>query len=249
MSATHKGRTPVAEQEPAGPLTLAVDIGGTGIKAVTVDSDNQAVSEFQRVLTPQPPTPKAVFKVIDTLAQRLTPFDRVSVGFPGVIKKGVTWTAHNLHPKWVGFDLAMELSQLLGRPVRVVNDAALQGFGAISGKGLELMITLGTGLGSSLFVDGTLVPGLELGHHPFRKGRTYEENLGKRALDRIGSTRWNKRLKLAIERWEHLFNYDQLYIGGGNAKKIALQLPKNAKLVPNRDALFGGIALWAQRED
>jgi polyphosphate glucokinase len=203
MSATHKGRTPVAEQEPAGPLTLAVDIGGTGIKAVTVDSDNQAVSEFQRVLTPQPPTPKAVFKVIDTLAQRLTPFDRVSVGFPGVIKKGVTWTAHNLHPKWVGFDLAMELSQLLGRPVRVVNDAALQGFGAISGKGLELMITLGTGLGSSLFVDGTLVPGLELGHHPFRKGRTYEENLGKRALDRIGSTRWNKRLKLAIERWEH----------------------------------------------
>ena len=233
-----------SDPNPLGLLTLAIDIGGTGIKAVTVDANNQPATQFRRVLTPMPPTPKAVFKVIKGLADQLLPFDRVSVGFPGVIKKGVTWTAHNLHPKWIGFDLASELSRLVGRPVRVVNDAAMQGFGAISGQGLELTITLGTGLGSSLFIDGTLVPGLEMAHHPFRKGMTYEEQLGKRALDTIGPKRWNRRLKLAIERWEYLFNYDRLYIGGGNAKKVTIKLPENAKLVPNREGLFGGIALW-----
>ena len=249
MAADHYTKAHRSDQEFPGPLTLAIDVGGTGIKAVIVDTDNQPATPFQRVLTPKPPTPKAVFKVIDSLASQLAPFDRVSVGFPGVIKKGVTWTAHNLHPKWIGFNLAAELSQLLEKPVRVVNDAAMQGFGAISGKGLELTITLGTGLGSSLFVDGTLVPGLEMAHHPFRKGRTYEEQLGKRALDSIGSKRWNRRLKLAIERWESLFNYDRLYIGGGNAKKVAIKLPENARLVTNREGLFGGIALWRQEED
>ncbi|HVN81857.1 MAG TPA: ROK family protein [Terriglobia bacterium] len=244
MPSDQRTKTQDFDQEPKGPLTLAIDIGGTGVKAVTVDANNQPTTPFLRELTPKPPTPKAVFRVIETLAQQLVPFDRVSAGFPGVIKKGVTWTAHNLHPKWIGFDLATELSQLLGKPVRVVNDAAMQGFGAITGKGLELTITLGTGLGSSLFVDGTLVPGLEMAHHPFRKGETYEEQLGKRALDSIGTRRWNRRLKLAIERWEYLFNYDQLYVGGGNAKKVTIKLPANAKLVPNREGLFGGIALW-----
>lgn len=249
MAVDHHTRAHDSDANLRGPLTLAIDVGGTGIKAVTVDADNQPVTPFQRVLTPKPPTPKAVFGVIESLANQLVPFDRVSVGFPGVIKKGVTWTAHNLHPKWIGFDLAPELSQWLGKPVRVVNDAAMQGFGAISGKGLELTITLGTGLGSSLFIDGTLVPGLEMAHHPFRKGRTYEEQLGKRALDSIGAKRWNRRLKLAIERWENLFNYDRLYIGGGNAKKVAIKLPDNAKVVPNREGLFGGIALWRAKED
>jgi polyphosphate glucokinase len=249
MPSDHRTKTQSFDQEPQGPLTLAIDIGGTGIKAVVVDANNQPTTLFLRELTPKPPTPKAVFRVIETLSHRLVPFDRVSAGFPGVIKKGVTWTAHNLHPKWVGFDLATELSQLLGKPVRVVNDAAMQGFGAISGKGVELTITLGTGLGSSLFVDGTLAPGLEMAHHPFRNGRTYEEQLGKGALDSIGSKRWNKRLKLAIERWESLFNYDRLYVGGGNAKKVTIKLPENAKLVPNREGLFGGMALWKQKED
>ena len=233
---------------PQSPLTLAIDIGGTGIKAVKVDSTDQPASEFMRVLTPWPATPSAVLKVIDRFAQELAPFDRVSVGFPGVIKTGVVWTAVNLHLKWIGFDLAEELSSRLGKPARVANDAAVQGLGTINGEGVELMITLGTGVGSSLFIDGTLVPGLEMGHHPFRNEKTYEEQLGKKALDRVGLRRWNRRLKLAIDRWASLFNYDQLYIGGGNAKRVSLKLPENAKIVANKSGLIGGPGLWRQKQ-
>ncbi len=107
----------------------------------------------------------------------------------------------------------------------------------------ELAITFGTGLGSSLFVDGTLVPGLELGHHPFRDGKTYEEFLGAAGLKKYGKKRWNKRAKEAIGNFERLFNYDRLYIGGGNNKFIHFDLPENASLIPNMDGLLGGAAL------
>ena len=130
------------------------------------------------------------------------------------------------------------------KPVRVCNDAAVQGYGAINGKGLELVITLGTGFGSSLFINGTLVPGLELAHHPWRKDKTYEEYLGKKALEKYGKKRWNKLLEKAITQLESLFNYDHLFIGGGNADKINFSLPAKATRVPNEDGLLGGVALW-----
>ena len=98
--------------------------------------------------------------------------------------------------------------------------------------------------GSALFVDGKLVPNLEAAHHPFRKGQTYEENLGRAALDKAGKKKWRRRVVQAIASLEHLFNYDTLYIGGGNAKKIKVDLPPNVKLVPNVAGLLGGIALW-----
>jgi polyphosphate glucokinase len=144
----------------------------------------------------------------------------------------------------MGFDLASALSQRLGKPVRVANDADVQGLGSISGKGVELVITLGTGFGSALFLNGKLVPNLEMGHHPFRKGETYEEQLGRAALDKAGQQKWNNRLEKAIACLEHLFNYDYLYIGGGETKKITIQLPPNIKIVPNVSGLLGGIALW-----
>jgi polyphosphate glucokinase len=128
--------------------------------------------------------------------------------------------------------------------VRVANDAEIQGLAAISGKGVELVITLGTGFGSALFVDGKLVPNLEMGHHPFRKGETYEEQLGRAALDKGGEKKWNSRLEKAITSLEHLFNYDYLYIGGGEAKKITIALSPNVKIVPNINGLLGGIVLW-----
>jgi polyphosphate glucokinase len=131
----------------------------------------------------------------------------------------------------------------LKKPVRVANDSAVQGFAAIHGKGVELVITLGTGFGSSLFTDGHLVPGLELAHHPWRK-RTYEDYLGKRGLEKYGRKRWNKYLEKAIAQLEALFNYDHLYIGGGNAMKIDFGLPKHVTRVPNEDGLLGGVALW-----
>jgi polyphosphate glucokinase len=129
------------------------------------------------------------------------------------------------------------------RPVRIANDADVQGLGAVSGKGLELLITLGTGVGSSLFVDGNLAH-LEMGHHPFRKGKTYEDELGNAALKRKGVKKWNKHLLEAIAILRAVFNYDRLYIGGGNSKHMKPPLPANVQIVSNIDGLLGGVMLW-----
>lgn len=224
--------------------TLAVDIGGSGIKVIVLDADGNSLTERVRVPTPSPPKPDAVIAAIAELASSQGEFDRVSVGFPGVVRDGITETAVNLDPDWIGFDLATVLSKHLGKPVRVINDADMQGLGAISGQGVELVITLGTGFGSALFVDGQLVPNLEMGHHQFRKGETYEQQLGRTALEKAGEKKWNTRLEKAIASLSHLFNYDYLYIGGGEAKNVTLYLPPNVKIVPNVSGLLGGIALW-----
>lgn len=224
--------------------TLAVDVGGTGVKTILLDSRGRPISERQRLDTPKPATPDAILAAIDSLIEPLGHFDRASVGFPGVVKRGATLTAYNLDPRWIGYDLEKVLSRRWRRPVRVANDAAVQGYAAIRGKGVELVITLGTGLGSSLFTSGHLVPGLELAHHPWKKGRTYEEYLGKKAFERLGRKRWNKQVEKAIVTIEALFNYDHLYIGGGNATKIDFALPSHVTRVPNEDGLLGGVALW-----
>ncbi len=231
-------------REPEKITTLAIDIGGTGIKGILLDVRGKPISERERRDTPQPGTPGAILTLLDDIAAKLGDFDRVSVGFPGVVKRGATLTAHNLDPKWIGFDLEKVLSRRWRKPVRVANDAAVQGFGAIHGKGVELVITLGTGFGSALFVDGHLVPGLELAHHPWQKNKTYEEFVGKRALQKFGRKRWNKLVEKAIAQLEGLFNCDHLYIGGGNAMKIDFALPEHVTRVPNEDGLLGGAALW-----
>lgn len=224
--------------------TLSVDIGGSGVKVLVLDITGKPLTERARTDTPQPPKPQAVINAIVTLAASQGEFDRVSVGFPGVVRAGVTETAVNLDPEWIGFDLATTLSKRLNNPVRVINDADMQGLGAVSGKGVELVITLGTGFGSALFVDGLLVPNLEMGHHEFRKGETYEEQLGRATLEKVGEKKWNRRLQKAIASLEHLFNYDHLYIGGGEAVKVDIELPENVKIIPNITGLLGGIALW-----
>src|SRR5438874_6743607 len=175
--------------------TLAIDVGGTGIKGIILNPRGKPITERERVDTPNPATPGAVLAIMDQIASQLGDFDRVSVGFPGVVKDGATLTAHNLHPKWVGLDLQSVLMRRWRKPVRVANDAAVQGFGAIHGKGVELVITLGTGFGSSLFIDGHLVPGLELAHHPWIKNKTYEDFLGRKGLQKFGRKRWNRVLE------------------------------------------------------
>lgn len=224
--------------------TLAVDVGGSGIKVMVLDEAGHPLTERVRVSTPQPAKPDAVFVAIIELVKAQGEFDRVSVGFPGVVRGGVTETAANLDPTWIGFDLATALSQRLSKPVRVANDADVQGWGAISGRGVELVLTLGTGFGSALFVDGRLVPNLELAHHQFRQDETYEEQLGRATLDKVGQKKWNRRLEKAIASLQRLFNYDYLYIGGGNAKKVTLDLLPNVKIVSNEAGLRGGIGLW-----
>ena len=223
--------------------TLAVDIGGSGIKVMVLDTEGNPLSDRERLKTPQPAKPEEVIDTILTLAKSQE-FDRASVGFPGVVQNGLIKTAVNLDKDWLNYDLATSLTQLLSKPVKVANDADIQGFGAIKGQGVELVITLGTGFGSALFVNGRLVPNLEMGHHPFRKGETYEEQLGRAAMDKEGKKKWNTRLEKAIATLDRLFNYDALYIGGGETKNIKFDLPKNATVIPNVSGLLGGIKLW-----
>jgi polyphosphate glucokinase len=231
--------------EPKPIVTLAVDIGGTGTKTMLLDETGTAISERVRDETPQPATPEAIVDIIVRQAGGHANYDRVSVGFPGVVHDGVVATAPNLDPSWRGYDLAKTLSDRLGgKPVRVLNDADVQGYAAIQGKGVELVITLGTGLGSALFLDGKLVPNLELAHHAFRNNRTYEQQVGARALKKYGKKKWNRNVEEAIASLDKAINFRKLYIGGGNAKKIAFKLPDHVSVVSNTAGLLGGIALW-----
>jgi polyphosphate glucokinase len=240
-----KSAAPASKPSSQSPVTLAIDIGGSGLKAMLLDPAGKPVSERQRVTTPAVPTPELVLGGLEELRKLLPGFDRVSVGFPGVIKRGTTYTAVNLHPGWVGFPLQTELEKRWKRPVRVANDAAVQGYGAVQGDGVELTLTLGTGMGSALFTNGHLCPGLELGHHPWHK-KTYEDYIGRRGLDKYGKKQWNKHLLEAIEQTEKLFNWDHLYLGGGNTKKIEFEPPKNVTIVSNETGLLGGVALWRE---
>ena len=227
----------------AAPRTLAVDIGGTGIKALTLDPQGKPINERRKIATPRRATPKAVIKIVDKLAAAQPGFERVSVGFPGVVKDGIVYTAANLGRGWIGFDLATALARKLKKPVRVANDADIQGLGSVSGRGIELVVTLGTGFGSVLFANGARVH-MELGHHPFHSGKTYEDELGVRALKKKGRRKWNKLLAEAIGDLSRTFNFDSLYIGGGNARLIDLKLPAGVAIISNENGLLGGIALW-----
>jgi len=232
----------------ASPVTLAIDIGGTGLKAMLIGPTGKPLSERERILTPTPATPQAVLEALGELVAKLPgaphpAFDRVSVGFPGVTKHGVTYNAVNLHPDWAEFNLEKAVKDRWKKPARVANDASVQGYGAVKGYGVEMIITLGTGMGSAIFTDGRLCPGLELGHHPWRK-KTYEEYLGIKALKKLGKKRWNELLQEAIAQTAATFNWDHLYLGGGNTHKIDFELPKDVSIVSNEDGLLGGVALW-----
>ena len=230
------------------PRTLCVDIGGTGIKAQPLDRYGKPIKERERIPTPKNATPKKIIAIVRTLAEMQAPFERVSVGFPGVIKKGVIYTAPNLGKGWNDFKLQSTLRKKLKRPVRIANDADVQGLGSVTGHGLEMVITLGTGFGSVVFIDGHRIH-LELGHHPFHKGKTYEDELGHCALEKKGKKKWNRKLGQAIGELAQTFNYDRLYIGGGDAKYIKIKLPPNVKIVSNLEGLLGGIKLWDQSDE
>lgn len=231
------------------PKTLTIDVGGTGIKMMTLDHNGVPMGERARELTPDPATPDSVFEVFRKMLPAQEPFDRVSVGFPGVVERGVVRTAPNLGTEpWAGYGLQAALHDLTGRPVRALNDADLQGYGVIRCRGLEMALTLGTGLGSALYSDGHLVPNLELGHHPLKKGETYEDRVRDTELERIGKKKWRKRVLEALETIQPIFNPSHIYIGGGNAKKLDPEdLPAGCSIFRNEDGLTGGLRLWEDR--
>jgi polyphosphate glucokinase len=235
-------------EESSTPLTLAIDIGGSHLKAAVLDREGNVRGEPVRVETPDPATPEATVEALVKLVEPLGKFDRVSIGFPGVVRSGSIFTAPTLRDKhWDGFDLAAVLSNAWKRPIRILNDASVQGLGVITGNGIECVITMGTGLGFALFDNGRLGPHLELSRHPVRKDKTYNEYVGHAALVEVGKSRWNKRMRKVIRIFEKVINYDALYIGGGNARLIKFPLPENVKIVPNEAGITGGIRLWDER--
>jgi polyphosphate glucokinase len=234
---------PTKNRTSTGPRTLAIDIGGTGIKAMLLDAKGKALTERLRVPTPKPATPKNILDSIKTLAKQAGDFDRAGAGFPGVVSNGVVKTAPHLEKKWVGVHFDVELQNALGKPSRVANDAVLQGYPVITGRGIELVITMGTSMGSAIYVNGNAVP-MEMGHHPIRHGHAYEDEVGNDAFKKYGKKKWNKNLKRVIALLDQTFNYDRLFIGGGNARHISFKLPKNIRVIDNAEGLFGAMALW-----
>lgn len=224
--------------------TLAIDIGGTGLKALVLDLAGTMLTERVRVETPRPATPDAVIAALVELVKPLGAYDRISVGFPGVVVDNVIKTAPNLHETWADVPLGAILTERLGKATRVLNDAGVQGYAVIRGRGVEMLLTMGTGMGCALYLDGKYVPNLELAHHPFKKGLTYEEYVGAHALEMIGKKKWNKRVRKVIEQVLPIWNPARLYIGGGNSKHIKGDLPENVEIVSNVAGLLGGIKLW-----
>src|ERR1700691_4246498 len=230
---------------PVGPLTLAIDIGGTGLKASVLDAQGAMVADRVVVKTTYPCSPTTLVDDLSALVAPLPAADRVSAGFPGMVRKGVVLSAPHfvtdagpgtkiddaLVAQWNHFDLAGALKKRLGKPTRVANDADIQGAAVVSGKGLELVITLGTGVGTALFYDGRLLPHLEFAHHPFRKGETYNEQLGDLTRKEVGNTRWNKRVRKAVDTLRALSFFDHCYVGGGNAKHLSGDLAADVSTV------------------
>jgi hypothetical protein len=174
-------------------MTLAIDVGGTNLKASVLDAKGVKVVERVRKKTPYPCPPPVLIRALDKLTYELPSWDRISVGFPGIVRDGRVLTAPNLSTRlgpgtavsrklvdaWAGYPLAAELEGRLGKPTRLCNDADMQGLAVIAGEGLEMVITLGTGLGTSLFLDGTPMPHLELALIPFGRG-TFQTSSGTR---------------------------------------------------------------------
>ncbi|MDN5286988.1 MAG: hypothetical protein JWR38_3262 [Mucilaginibacter sp.] len=230
---------------------LSIDIGGSHIKATILNKKGELKMDYDKIVTPAPASPENLIKAIKTLLKDFPSYDKISVGFPGYVKNGVVQTAPNLDTKlWAGVDLNKKLADALGKPTQVVNDADMQGLGVVDGKGLEMVITLGTGFGTALLLDGHLLPHLELAHHPIKDAdTTYDKYIGEKALEKEGKEKWNKRMQKVFKVLKTVFNYDTLYIGGGNSDLLTFKLDKNMKIVTNADGIKGGARLWATDDE
>ena len=226
-------------------VTLGIDIGGSGLKVGRLDAAGRLLGERARTRTPHPSRPGAVVKALVELALPMGGFDRISIGFPGVVRGGRVLTAPNLGTEhWRGHDLAGELAARLGRPVRMLNDATVQGLGVIAGQGVELVVTLGTGFGFALYQDGRVSPQLEVGQHVARKDMSYDDYVGAAALNQVGRKRWRVRVRRVLAQMEVLATPDTLLIGGGNARLIDWDLPAHARVIGNEAGVTGGARLW-----
>jgi polyphosphate glucokinase len=211
---------------------LVVDVGGTHVKFRL--GARGEIGEF-----PSGPKMRPA-RMVREIGQRLggAHFDAVAMGYPGLVFRGrIVSDPHNLGPGWVGYDFHAGF----GKPVRIVNDAAMQAIGSYEG-GRMLFLGLGTGLGVTLILDGEVEP-MEVAHLPYKRGRSYEDYVGEHAREKRGNRKWRKAVYDVIVRMQAAFEADYVVLGGGNAVRLK-KLPPNVRLGDNHNALLGGLRLW-----
>lgn len=242
--------------------TLAIDCGGSGIKASVLDAAGTMKAPVIRVATPYPLPPERLVSVFGELAARLPPADRVTVGLPGMLRHGVvistphyvtaagprTRVLPELVQQWQGLDFQSLVAERLAMPALVLNDAEVHGAGLISGAGLELVLTLGTGLGSAHFDGGRLAPHLELSRGPIRM-RTFDEYVGEPERRRLGNALWSRRVLRTVDLLRPVFWWDRVYLGGGNSRclspSVLAQFGDDVVIAPNSAGITGGQRAWS----
>lgn len=246
---------------PAEVRTLAVDVGGSGVKAAVLDATGEMLTDRVRVPTPYPCPPDTLVDTIRTLTDGLPAHDRVSVGFPGLVRSGrvletpaLSRTAPegrigpDLAAAWAGFPLQRVLQEAFGVPLLLLNDADMQGCAVVHGEGLEFVMTLGTGCGTALFHDGHLLPHLELSHGLLRRWGTYDNALGDAERQRLGNRKWSRRVRKAVTAFDEMLHFDRLYVGGGNARHLTVDLAeavaRPVDVVSNSAGIRGGVRAW-----
>ena len=246
----------------SGPLTLCIDCGGGGIKGSVADEFATVIANPVRKRAPYPMPPKVLVETISSIAAELPRADRVTVGMPGMIRHGrVIATPHyitkdgprskvvpELKDAWRNFDMKAAIEGVFDLPTIVLNDAEVAGAGVITGTGLEMIITLGTGLGNAIFDSGALSPHAELSQGLVRWGLTFDDYLGEHERLRLGDAHWSRRVRRVIEGFVPVYMWDRLNIGGGNASRIIMSprnpLPGNIVFVRNEAGIFGGVRAW-----
>ncbi len=243
-------------------MTLAIDCGGLSLKASVLDGQGTLHAQPISIPTPYPLSPSRLISACDELAASLPAFDRITIGMPGMIRHGVVvHTPHYINTKgpltrvepellsqWRGFDMQSAVSKHFGKPALVLNDAEVHAAGLISGSGLEVVITLGTGLGFAMFDGGKLAPHFELSHAPVRRSTSYDTWIGEHERRRLGDTFWSRRIKSMVEELRPVFWWDKLFIGGGNSRRIKpdilSKLGDDVVIVSNTAGILGGVRAW-----
>lgn len=244
-------------------LTLAVDCGGGGIKASVLDVQGTMHSHPTRTPTPYPLPPERLVATIADLSRSLPTAARVTVGMPGMIRHGVvvatphyvtragprTAVVPELLEAWAGFDMRGAVTHALGVPALVLNDAEVHGAGVIAGAGLEMVITLGTGLGNAMYDGGMLAPHLELSQAPMRWGLSYDMYIGEHERVRLGDAHWSRRVRRVLDALRPVVLWDRVYVGGGNGRRIVPtvleKIGDDVVVVPNSAGIIGGVRAWS----
>jgi polyphosphate glucokinase len=243
--------------------TLTIDCGGGGIKGSVLDEAGTMRTTPIRVPTPYPMGPDRFVETLVNLAGKLPRATRATVGMPGMIRHGVVIaTPHyvtksgprskvdpRLVEAWQSFDARSALTAAFGVPTLVLNDAEVHGAGVVSGTGLELVLTLGTGLGCAVFDGGTLAPHMELSQAPVRWGLSYDTYIGEAERRRLGDAFWSRRVRAVVEALRPVFLWDRLYLGGGNSRRIRPdqleRMGDDVVVVPNTAGIVGGVRAWS----